>query len=67
MSEIKIKSQVLVDVLESYVLGLKKNISTDSNIDSALINIIVIVRKLDLCHNDKLQLLNEIVLPKQVV
>ena len=64
MSEIKIKSEVLVDALESYVLGLKNNISTDSNIDFTLIKIIVIIRKLDHCHNDKLQLLDEIVLPK---
>ncbi len=64
MSEIKIKSEVLVDELESYVLGLKNNISTESNIDSTLIQIIVIVRKLDQMRNDKLQLLNEIVLPK---
>ena len=63
-TDIKIKSEALVNELDTYVLGLKKNITNCDNIDHWLKHIIVISRKLDQMHNNKLESLDIIVLNK---
>ena len=63
-SDVKIKSEVLINQLESYTLSLREIIKNESNIDFLLKDVIVAIRKLDLAHNNKFQLLDSIVLPK---
>ena len=62
--DIKLKSKVIIEHIESRVLELKKNIKTLDDIDIPLRDIIVSVRRLDLMRNDKLKELDVIVLGK---
>ena len=62
--DIKLKSKVIIEHIESRVLELKKKIKTLDDIDIPLRDIIVSVRRLDLMRNDKLKELDVIVFGK---
>ncbi|MFV8391106.1 hypothetical protein [Flavobacterium sp. LB1P71] len=62
--DIKLKSKVIIEHIESRVLELKKKNKTLDDIDIPLRDIIVSVRRLDLMRNDKLKELDVIVLGK---